>query len=79
MRDLGASQVFVDNGTIQDKVKTVAVNGVDKLLELVGRTTLLDSLCCVRRKGVVCVTGIIGNEWALRDFNPSTAIHLAFA
>ena len=72
--DLGASHVFVDNGTIQDQVKNVAGKGADKLLELVGTTTLLDSLRCVRKKGIVCMAGIVGNEWSLRDFDPTTAI-----
>ena len=74
LRDLGASEVLVDNGTIHDQVKRFVSDGVDKLLELVGTKTLLDSLRCVRKKGILCVTGIVGNEWSLHDFNPSAAI-----
>ena len=33
---------------------------VNKILELVGPKTLLDSLKCCKRKGVVCQTGILG-------------------
>lgn len=74
LRDLGASEVLVDNGAIHDQVKRFVSDGVDKLLELVGTKTLLDSLRCVRKKGILCVTGIVGNEWSLHDFNPSAAI-----
>lgn len=74
LRDLGASEVLVDNGTIHDQVKRFVSDGVDKLLELVGTKTLLDSLRCVRKKGILCVTGIVGNEWSLHNFNPSAAI-----
>ena len=74
LRDLGACEVLVDNGAIHDQVKRFVSDGVDKLLELVGTKTLLDSLRCVRKKGILCVTGIVGNEWSLHDFNPSAAI-----
>jgi NADPH:quinone reductase-like Zn-dependent oxidoreductase len=74
LRDLGASEVLVDDGTIHDQVKRFVSDGVDKLLELVGTKTLLDSLRCVRKKGILCVTGIVGNEWSLHNFNPSAAI-----
>ena len=77
LRDLGAAEVFLDDGEIADKVRHVYADGVDKILELVGTKTLLDSLECCRKGGVVCATGIIGNEWSLHDFNPSVAIPTA--
>jgi NADPH:quinone reductase-like Zn-dependent oxidoreductase len=44
--------------------------GVDKVLELIGTTTLEDSLHCAREGGVVCMTGIVGNQWAFESFAP---------
>jgi len=41
---------------------------------LVGATTLLDSLRCAKPMGIVCMTGILGNEWAMKEFEPFTAI-----
>jgi NADPH:quinone reductase-like Zn-dependent oxidoreductase len=35
--------------------------GVDKVLELVGTTTLEDSLQFAKQGGVVCMSGIVGN------------------
>jgi NADPH:quinone reductase-like Zn-dependent oxidoreductase len=74
LRDLGADEVFIDNGSIQEQVRQKYPDGVDKVLELVGTKTLLDSLRCARRRGVVCSTGIVGNAWSLKEFNPSVAI-----
>jgi NADPH:quinone reductase-like Zn-dependent oxidoreductase len=34
---------------------------VDKVLELVGTTTLADSLAAVREPGVVCMAGMVGD------------------
>lgn len=43
--------------------------GFNKVLELVGVTTLKDSLRCVRQ-GIVCVTGTAGGKWAFDHFEP---------
>ncbi len=44
------------------------------MLELVGTTTLLDSLQCAAPKGVVRMTGMVGNRWELDHFSPMGAI-----
>ena len=38
----------------------------DKCLELVGTTSLLDSVQCLKDGGIVCMTGIVGNSWSLK-------------
>jgi NADPH:quinone reductase-like Zn-dependent oxidoreductase len=72
LRANGADDVFIDTGSIGAKV--AALGGVDKVLELIGAATLEDSLRCARPRGIVCMTGIVGNQWALRDFSPMSAI-----
>jgi len=67
----GAEDVIIDNGTIAGKVQAGA--GFDKVLELVGAATLLDSLRCARVGGVVCMVGILGG-WTLPSFSPMEAI-----
>lgn len=74
LKDNGADQVFIDNGEIADDVWQVFPDGVDKILELVGTTTLLDSLKCAARGGSVCMTGMVGNAWELAQFSPMDAI-----
>jgi hypothetical protein len=46
LRASGVDQVFIDTGSIAAQVKEVCPNAVDKVLELVGTTTLKDSLRC---------------------------------
>ena len=70
----GADHVFVDSGEIAGDVRRVFPEGVDRVLELVGTTTLLDSLLCAARFGSVCMTGMVGNAWELDRFSPMAAI-----
>lgn len=65
-------QVLIDNGSIADEVQKAG--RVDKLLELVGGTTLKDSLRCVKPHGLVCMAGIVGGARTLPVFNPMEAI-----
>jgi NADPH:quinone reductase-like Zn-dependent oxidoreductase len=74
LKDNGADHVFIDTGKIADNVREVFPDGVDKVLELVGTTTLLDSLQSVARFGSVCMTGMVGNAWELDQFSPMRAI-----
>ncbi len=66
----GADHVVIDKGNIARSVKELIPDGAHKTLELVGTTTLKDSLHCARHKGIVCMTGILGNSWALQQFEP---------
>jgi len=66
----GASEVIIDEGQVQDKLKEIVPDGVDKVLELIGTRTLKDSLKCLKIKGTVCMTGILGNEWTMKEFTP---------
>jgi len=66
----GADLVIIDDGNINEQVKTLFPNGVDKVLELIGTRTLKDSLKCIKPRGLVCMTGILGNEWTMKEFTP---------
>ena len=77
LRSSGADQVFVDNGSISDEVKQATEGGVDKVLELIGTTTLQDSLRCARPAGIVCMTGMVGARWEIENFSPMDAIPTA--
>lgn len=69
LRQAGADEVWVDDGKLSAKLEK-AGQSYDRVLELLGAGTLLDSLRCVRRGGIVCMTGILGGEWVLNDFHP---------
>ncbi len=73
----GADEVFIDDGQIAGAVKVVHPRGVHRVLELVGTTTLLDSLQAVTPGGAVCMTGMVGNSWEFERFSPMGAIPTA--
>jgi NADPH:quinone reductase-like Zn-dependent oxidoreductase len=77
LRESGVEQVFIDSGVIAEQVREVFPRGVDKVLELVGTTTLGDSLRCARQRGIVCMTGMVGNKWAFDNFSPMDVIPTA--
>lgn len=77
LRASGVDQVFIDTGSIAEQVMTVCPGGVDKVLELVGTTTLKDSLRCAKQHGLVCMTGMVGNKWSFDNFSPMDAIPTA--
>ena len=66
----GAKHVVVATGSVADSVRAIYPDGIDRVLGLVGTTTLLDSLQATRRGGIVCMTGILGGQWTLSEFHP---------
>ncbi|MEE9276445.1 MAG: zinc-binding alcohol dehydrogenase family protein [bacterium] len=70
LKESGVDHAIVDKGAIAHTIRERFPDGVDKVLELVGTVSLLDSLKCARRRGVVCMTGILGNEWVIKEFEP---------
>jgi NADPH:quinone reductase-like Zn-dependent oxidoreductase len=77
LRSAGADRVFIDTGAIAEEVRKAYPEGVDKVLELIGTTTLKDSLRCAKQGGVVCMTGMVGNKWSFDNFEPMEAIPTA--
>ncbi|MEJ5963766.1 zinc-binding dehydrogenase [Pedobacter immunditicola] len=72
--DNGADEVIIDDGKLEDKLKVIRPQGVDKVLELVGTATLPDSLRCASLGGMVCMTGMLSEQWSLNDFAPMDVI-----
>ncbi|CDI68539.1 zinc-binding dehydrogenase [Limosilactobacillus fermentum] len=69
MKDAGYSTVIKDqNGHLQTAEK------FDKVLELIGPVTVKETFTHVNEGGIVCVTGILGNQWTLEHFDPITDI-----
>jgi NADPH2:quinone reductase len=68
--DNGADHVVIDDGSVKEQVREIYPDGVNKVLELIGTRTLKDSLKCIAPKGMVCMTGILGNEWTMKEFTP---------
>ncbi|EAW08938.1 zinc-binding alcohol dehydrogenase family protein [Aspergillus clavatus NRRL 1] len=72
LQALGIEDVIIDNGSIAAEVQKRAP--FSKILELVGVTTLEDSLKCASPGGTVCMTGVAGNKWSFDQFTPFASI-----
>ena len=70
LKQAGADEVWVDDESLARQLRDYEHLPFDRVLELIGTTTLLDSLRCVRIGGIVCMTGILGGSWTLETFEP---------
>lgn len=67
---IGVDHVLIDDGLIAEQAREIVPSGIDTALELIGTPTLPDTLAATRLHGVVCFTGMLSNEWTVRDFYP---------
>ncbi|GAA2595412.1 zinc-binding dehydrogenase [Winogradskya consettensis] len=70
LRAAGVDHVLLDDG---GSPITPWPAGPSHVLDLVGASTVVDSLRLVRRGGTVCVAGSLGG-WLIRDFEPIAMI-----
>lgn len=74
LKSCGVDEVFIDNGSIASAVREKHPDGFHKILELVGTTSIADSCKCAAEQGIVCMAGIVGNSWEMKDFAPMAVI-----
>jgi len=74
LRKRGADHVFFENESLREEVRAQWPDGPEYVYDLIGATAILDSLKIVRRGGIVCSAGVLGNRWAIPEFEPATAI-----
>ena len=68
LETLGALRAEVEEPKLS---KRIAKNGkIDAVLDLVGNSTILDSLDMLRRGGRACLAGWLGGLAPIADFNP---------
>jgi NADPH:quinone reductase-like Zn-dependent oxidoreductase len=70
LKNIGADDVLIEDGTIGTQLKALYPQGFTKILELIGAETLLESMSLLRKHGIVCVTGILGKKATLDNFYP---------
>ena len=68
--EAGADYVLIDSGRLSADVRQLFPEGVNKVLELIGTTTLKDSLQCASQGGTVCMSGMLSEQWSIKDFSP---------
>jgi NADPH2:quinone reductase len=67
---LGAKEILIDTPQLSERLRERHPQGVDAVLELVGNSTVLDSLRMVRRDGRLCEAGWLGGLAPIAEFNP---------
>ncbi|CDO90936.1 alcohol dehydrogenase [Mycobacterium triplex] len=68
LEDLGASRVEVERRDLATHI--AESKQIDAVLDLVGNSTILDSLDLLRRGGTACLAGWLGGLDPIGDFNP---------
>lgn len=67
---IGVDQVLHDDGEVAAQVRRILPEWVAGAIELVGTSTLPDTLQATRVHGTVCFTGMLSDEWSVKDFYP---------
>jgi NADPH:quinone reductase-like Zn-dependent oxidoreductase len=67
---IGAKEVLQETPALSARVRELHPTGVDAVLELVGNSTVLDSLRMVRTGGRLCEAGWLGGLAPVAEFNP---------
>lgn len=67
---VGVDHVIIDDGAVAPAVRTLLPAGVAGAVELVGATTLRDTLRATAVHGTVCFTGMLSDQWTVPNFYP---------
>ena len=59
---LGAARILIENGKLSEEVRAFYPDGIDGVLDIIGNSTLLDSLRMARKGGRVCVAGFLASS-----------------
>lgn len=65
----GADTVIIEDDFFEENLKAHYPDGIDKVLELIGASTLKSSLKVTVQGGIVCMTGCLGG-WVVEQFEP---------
>src|SRR5262249_22843217 len=80
LEKLGADRVELEGSGLSERI--AEAKQLDAVLDLVGNSTILDSLAMLRRGGRACLAGFLGGLDPIRDFNPllqmASGVYLTF-
>lgn len=71
LESLGCETVLIDHPELSDELRTLSPDGISGVIDIVGNTTLKDSLKMVKKGGTICNAGFLGGGNPL-SFNPLT-------
>jgi len=70
LEKLGAKQVLLESTELRDRVRAYYSQGIDGVLDLIGNTTILESLAMLRRGGRACLADFSGGGGPLTNLEP---------
>ena len=70
LAEIGAEIVLPDAANLSEAILRLEPRGIDAVYELVGNTTLLDSMSMLKRGGRVCMAGFLGGGTPIAGFDP---------
>ncbi|WP_203974547.1 zinc-binding alcohol dehydrogenase family protein [Planotetraspora silvatica] len=80
LEDLGADRGELEGPELSQRI--AEAKRIDAVLDLVGNSTILDSLAMLRRGGRACLAGWLGGLGPIADFNPllqmASGVYLTF-
>jgi NADPH2:quinone reductase len=60
LHEIEAKEILIEGTDLEQQVRERHPKGIDAVLDIVGNTTVLDSLAMLRRNGRVCAVGFLG-------------------
>jgi NADPH:quinone reductase-like Zn-dependent oxidoreductase len=82
LESLGAKRVELESADLSPRIRQSYPGGIDAVFELVGNSTLLDSLATLRRGGRLVLAGFLGGLAPIASFNPllqvPSGVHFSF-
>jgi NADPH:quinone reductase-like Zn-dependent oxidoreductase len=82
LRALGAVDAVREGPGLPERLLGAGGQKFDAVLELVGNSTVVESLTLVRRDGRLCLAGWLGGLGPIKDFNPllqmASGVHFSF-
>lgn len=70
LEDYGADDIILKGDGFRGRFLEKNPAGANKVLELIGASTLRESLRLTAFHGIVCHTGLLGGVYGLKDFDP---------
>ncbi len=70
LHNVGADGVLLEGENFRKRFLEQYPQGATKVLELIGASTIRESLQVTALHGIVCHTGLLGNVFSLKDFDP---------
>jgi NADPH:quinone reductase len=82
LQDIGAHEPMIDGPDLSKRIRQMHSRGIDAVLDLIGNSTVLDSISAVCPDGRVCIAGFLGGGDPISSFDPlihmPSGVHLSF-